>query len=66
MTGDKIILTIFQIFLSAIIIFTLYTKNEKLAYFLLILLLLLMIWKQYTITIHPSICSLVKKMHCYN
>ncbi len=66
MTGDKIILTIFQIFLSAIIIFTLYTKNEKLAYFLLILLLILIIWKQYMITIHPSICSLVKKMHCSN
>ena len=66
MRGDKLILTIFQIFFSVIVLYSLIFKDDKLAYLLLILILLLSFWKQYIIYKHDSLCSVAKKIHCNN
>jgi hypothetical protein len=59
-------LTIFQLFFTALVLYALYFKDDRLAYFILVLILLITLWKQYIIHTNKgkSICSLVKKMHC--
>ncbi len=64
MRGDKILATMFQLFMAAIIIYTLYVQDARLAFYILGLVLLIIIWKQYMIQAHPSLCSLAKKIHC--
>ena len=64
--GDKIMLTIFQLFFTALVLYAVYFKDDRLAYFLLILILLTTLWKQYIIHADKgkSLCSLAKKVHC--
>jgi 4-hydroxybenzoate polyprenyltransferase len=64
--GDKIMLTIFQLFFTALVLYALYFKDDRLAYFILFLILLITFWKQYLIMSNKkkSLCNIVKKMHC--
>ena len=62
--GEKLILTMFQIFFIGIILYILYFRDDRLAYFLLSLILVISLWKQYIIHKHKSLCSLSKKLYC--
>jgi len=64
--GDKIMLTIFQLFFTALVLYALYFKDDRLAYFILFLILLITFWKQYLIISNrnKSLCNIAKKMHC--
>ena len=63
-SGDKIIATILQVLLILLILYVLYFNDKRLAYFLLILILVLTIWKQYMMMSYPTLCDMAKKIHC--
>lgn len=64
MTGELMLITLFQLFLVAIIIYTFYYQDKRLAFFLLAFILIITIWKQYYIMQFPSLCRMSEKLYC--